>query len=80
MKLNLKRITPFIVASGLVLTSCNRTNATIKENNIDTDTRSSIEYSIDDSNYSINSDNDTRPSIEYSVDDSTYSINSEDFI
>ena len=57
MKLNIKKLTPLVVAGGLILTSCNRTNAAIKENNIDTDTRSSVEYSIDDYNFSINDDN-----------------------
>ena len=57
MKLNIKKITPFVVAGGLILTSCNRTNAAINENNIDNDSRPSIEYSVDDSTYSINSDN-----------------------
>ena len=58
MKLNLKKLTPFVVAGGLILTSCNRTNAAIKENNIvDNDSRSSIEYSVDDYDFSINDDN-----------------------
>ena len=52
MKLSIKRITPFVVAGGLILTSCNRTDAAINENNIDNDTRPSIEYSVDDYNYS----------------------------
>ena len=58
MTLNLKKLTPFVVAGGLILTSCNRANAAIKENNIvDDDSRSSIEYSVDDNNFSINDDN-----------------------
>ena len=57
MKLSIKRITPFVVAGGLILTSCNRTDAAINENNIDNDTRPSIEYSVDDYNYSIDNDN-----------------------
>ena len=57
MKLSIKRITPFVVAGGLILTGCNRTDATINENNIDNDSRPSIEFSVDDSTYSINSDN-----------------------
>ena len=58
MTLNLKKLTPIVVAGGLILTSCNRTNAAIKENNIvDNDSRSSIEYSVDDNNFSINDDN-----------------------
>ena len=57
LKINLKKLTPFIVAGGLILTSCNSTNAAINENNIDNDNRSSVEYSVDDYNYSINDDN-----------------------
>ena len=57
MKLNIKKLTPFVVAGGLILTSCNRTNAAINENNIDNDNKYSVEYSMDDSTYSINNDN-----------------------
>jgi hypothetical protein len=57
MTLNLKKLTPFVVAGGLILTSCNRTNAAINENNIDNDNKYSVEYSMDDSTYSINNDN-----------------------
>ena len=42
MKLSIKRITPFVVAGGLILTGCNRTNDTINENNIDNDSRPSM--------------------------------------
>ena len=57
MKLNIKKLTPLVVAGGLILTSCNRTNAAINENNIDNDNKYSVEYSMDDSTYSINNDN-----------------------
>lgn len=52
MKLNIKRITPFVVACGLMLTGCTEASgATIYENNINFDSDAAIEFNIDDGTY-----------------------------
>lgn len=51
MKLNIKRLTPIVVACGLVLCGCKVNAENIHENNINTDVDSTIEFNVDNEDW-----------------------------
>lgn len=75
MKLNIKRITPLVLAGAIMLVGCRKTNGqVIHENNINNGNDTSIEMDIDEDYYESNIVDDDNTFVETNADDDNWEI------